>query len=85
MNIVSYLGMHVIAPKETVLLLIVVTTLASCSEVFTLDYIMVFEMMIFKIKIITNSKVANHDHFPGGLCQSPWSQPSAFRYGLRNL
>ena len=74
------LGLHDIAPKEIILLLLIVTPLASCSEVFTLDYMMVFEMIvIFKTEIMIISKVANHDHFSGGFCQPSRSQPSAHR------
>ena len=64
MNVIRCLGPHDIAPKKIILLLLIVIPLASSSEVFTLDFIMVFKMIvIFKMKILIISKVENYDHF----------------------
>ena len=69
MNVICCLGQHYIAPKEIILLLLlIVTPLASCSEVLIIDYIMVFKIIvIFKIprwQMMIISQVAYSSH-PG--------------------
>ena len=68
MNVIRCLVQHDIAPKEIILLLLIVTPLASCSEVLIIDYIMVFKIIvIFKIprwQMMIISQVAYSSH-PG--------------------